>query len=214
MLNQQSKYNQNTQITMKTIKKQMITTGLFAALLLCTTLTFAQNKDNDTTKSREGFMFEISLGAGIIGIEDSEGIQTFDDTQGGISFPDLKIGYMLNDRLAITAAMPGMIYEFQNNDRHFGAFVPSLQYWVKDKWWIHGGVGLTLDGPALYDISDDNDDWNLGCSFMASTGYEVYRKRRFSMNLQSKLLLGRAYLKGDAHRDAMSLSIGIGFNWL
>ncbi|WP_296386419.1 hypothetical protein [Winogradskyella sp.] len=178
-------------------------------------MTFAQDKTNiETALQCDGFMFEFSLGGGIISVEDSEGIQTFDRYQGGISFPELKFGYMLNNRLAITAVMPGMIYEFQNNDRHFGGFIPSVQYWIKDKWWIHGGVGLAIDGPALYDIKNINDDWNFGCAVMASTGYEVYRKNKFSMNVQSKLVLGRAYLEGDTYRDAISFSLGLGFNWL
>ncbi|WCO03149.1 hypothetical protein [Psychroserpens ponticola] len=196
------------------MKTKIIIAFSMVALLLSSTITYAQKKDDDTTNSREGFLFEIGLGGGIISIEDSEGMQTFDVAQGGISFPELKVGYMLNKKLAITAVMPGMIYEFQNNDRHFGGFIPSVQYWVKDKWWIHGGVGLAIDAPALYDISDSNDDWNFGCSIMASTGYDIYKKRDFSINIQSKLLLGRAFLEGDAHRDAVSFSVGIGFSWL
>lgn len=199
---------------MKTIKTQMITVCSMIAILLSSTITFAQNNDEDTKNTREGFLFEFGLGGGIISIEDSEGIQTFDVAQGGISFPELKFGYMLNEKLAITAVMPGMIYEFQNNDRHFGGLIPSVQYWVKDKWWIHGGVGLAIDGPAIYDINDTNDDWNFGCSIMASSGYDIYKKNNFTLNLQSKLMLGRAFLEGDAHRDAISFSVGVGFNWL
>ena len=161
------------------------------------------------------FIIEFSVGGGLISLEDSEGIQTFDTSQGTFVLPDLKLGYMLNEKLAITAAMPGNIYEFQDNDRHFGGFIPSLQYWVKDRWWIHGGIGLAIDSPALYDIKDNvNDDWNFGCAVMASTGYEIYKKKNFALNVQSKLVLGRASLEGDAHRDAVIFNIGLGFSWL
>ena len=199
---------------MKTIKKQIISKTTFIALLLLSTITLAQNNTNNNLNERKGFLFEIGLGGGIISIEDSEKIQTFDKVQGAFSFPELKVGYMLNDKLAITASMPGMIYEFQDNDRHFGGFIPSVQYWVKDKWWIHGGIGLAIDSPALYDIKDANDDWNFGCAIMASTGYEIYKKKNFALNIQSKLILGRAFLDNDVHRDAVSLSAGIGINWL
>lgn len=196
---------------MKTIKKQTIVKMALIAFTFISTTAFAQSNSN---VKRDGFIFEFALGGGIISIEDSQGIQTFDKAQGGISFPELKLGYMLNDNLAIALALPGMIYNFQDNDRHFGSFIPSLQYWVKDRWWIHGGVGLAIDSPALYDIKDNiNDDWNYGTAVMASTGYEVYKKKNFALNIQSKLVLGRAFLKGDAHRDAVSFNIGLGFNW-
>ncbi|WP_417889137.1 hypothetical protein [Xanthomarina gelatinilytica] len=201
---------------MKTIKKQMklkMVAGV--AFLLMSAMSFAQtDSTNETTYQRDGFIFEIGLGGGVISIEDSEGIQTFDTSQGAFSFPELKFGFMLNDKLAITASMPGNIYEFQDNDRHFGSFIPSVQYWVKDRWWIHGGIGLAIDGPALYDINDENDDWNFGCAVMASSGYEFYKKKNFALNIQSKIVLGRAFLEGDAHRDAALFNVGLGFSWL
>tara|TARA_R110002072_G_scaffold95197_27_gene209939 strand:- start:12180 stop:12785 length:606 start_codon:yes stop_codon:yes gene_type:complete len=201
---------------MKTIKKQIQLKIAFMALVLMSSLAFAQNNSIiEETSKREGFIFEFSLGGGVIGVENSEGIQTFNKAQGAISFPELKFGYMLNDNLAITASMPGMIYEFQNNDRHFGGFIPSVQYWVKDRWWIHGGIGLAIDSPALYDIKDNvNDDWNFGCAIMASTGYEFYKKKNFALNVQSKIVMGRAFLEGDAHKDAVTFNLGLGFSWL
>ena len=200
---------------MKTIKKQILLRMACVAFALLSSMTYAQNTDPENVTQRDGFIFEFSLGAGIISIEDSAGIQTFDESQGAFTFPDLKFGYMLNDRLAITASMPGMIYEFQDNDRHFGSFIPSLQYWVKDRWWIHGGAGLAIDSPALYDIKDDaNDDWNFGFSVMASTGYEIYKKKNFALNLQSNLVIGSVYLEGDEHRDVVTFNIGLGFSWL
>ena len=202
-------------IKMKTIKKQMVSRMACVAFALVSSITYAQNTNPETSTQRDGFIIEFSVGGGLISLEDSEGIQTFDTSQGTFVLPDLKLGYMLNEKLAITAAMPGNIYEFQDNDRHFGGFIPSLQYWVKDRWWIHGGIGLAIDSPALYDIKDNvNDDWNFGCAVMASTGYEIYKKKNFALNVQSKLVLGRASLEGDAHRDAVIFNIGLGFSWL
>lgn len=201
---------------MRTIKQHTVLTVICAAFTLMSTMAFAQiSPYSENQTFREGFIFEFGIGGGIIGIEDSQGIQTFDKFQGAMSFPEFKFGYMLKDNLALTASMPGMIYEFQSNDRHFGGFIPSLQYWVKDRWWIHGGIGLAIDSPALYDIEENvNDDWNFGCGVTASTGYEIYKKKNFALNIQSKLVMGRTFLEGDAHRDAVSLNIGLGFSWL
>ena len=199
---------------MKTIKKQILLNMACVAFALLSSTTHAQNTSTETTTQRDGFIFEFVVGGGIISVENSAGIQIFDIAQGTFVFPDVKFGYMLNEKLAITASLPGNIYEFQDNDRNFGGFIPSLQFWVKDRWWIQGGIGLAIDSPALYDIKDDvNDDWNFGCAAMASTGYEIYKKKNFALNVQSKIVLGRASLDGDAYRDALIFNVGIGFSW-
>ena len=199
---------------MKTIKKQILLKMACVAFALVSSITAAQNTNTETTNQREGFLFEFTVGGGIISIEDSEGIQTFDESQGTFVFPDIKLGYMLNEKLAITVSMPGNIYKFQDNDRNFGGLIPSVQYWVKDKWWIHGGIGLAIDSPALYDIKEDeNDDWNFGTAVMISSGYEMYKKKNFALNVQSKLVLGHASLDGDAQRDALIFNVGLGFSW-
>jgi hypothetical protein len=199
----------------KTIKKKVMLKIMCSAFTLIATMTFAQNNSNTQNSSnREGFMFEFIVGGGIISIEDSAGIQTFDKSQETFIFPDFKLGYMLNNRLAVNVSAPGMIYTVNDNDRHFGAIIPAVQYWVKDRWWIHGGAGLAIDSPALYDIKDNvNDDWNTGIAVMVSTGYEVYRKNKFALNVQSKLLMGGVKLNNNIDRDAVQLSLGIGFSW-
>lgn len=202
-------------IKMKTIKKQILVKMACIAFALLSSITYAQNTNQESMTQRDGFIFEFVVGGGVISLEDSAGIQTFEKSQGTFVFPDLKLGYMLNEKLAITISMPGNIYEFQDNDRNFGGFIPSVQYWVKDRWWIHGGFGLAIDSPALYDIKDNvNDDWNFGHAVMLSTGYEIYKKKSFALNVQSKLVMGRANLDGGAHRDAVIFNIGLGFSWL
>lgn len=204
-----------TSIKMKTIKNQTLLRIACVVFAIASSLSYAQNTNQETTTQRDGFIIEFSVGGGSISVEDSTGMQTFDKSQGAFTFPDVKLGYMLNDNLAVTISVPGMIYEFQGSDRHFGGFIPSVQYWVKDRWWIHGGIGLAIDSPALYDIENDvNDDWNFGCAVKASTGYEIYKKKNFALNLQSNLMLGRAALDGDAHRDAVTFNVGLGFSWL
>ena len=205
----------NNKVMSKTIKKQVMLKMTCTAFILLSAVTFAQDNSNTQNSfNRDGFMFEFGLGGGIISIEDSSGLQSFDDVQGGGTFPELKFGYMLNERFAVTASLPGMIYEFQDNDRHFGGIIPSVQFWVKDRWWIHGGAGLAIDSPALYDIEENvNDDWNTGIAVMASTGYEVYRKNKFALNVQSKLLVGGVKLDNNINREVVQFSLGIGFSW-
>lgn len=199
---------------MRKINLKIVQKITVIAILICSFSLQGQNKDNSNF-TRDGFIFEFSIGGGIITLEDSFNNQSISDTQGAFSFPDLKFGYMLNEKLAVTLSVPGMIYDTGEFDRHFGALIPSVQYWVKDKWWIHGGVGLAIDGPALYDMKDNrNDDWNTGLGFMASSGYEVYRKKNFALNVQSKIVFGGVKLENEIERGAVQLSVGLGFSWL
>ncbi|RMG20438.1 MAG: hypothetical protein D6730_19900 [Bacteroidetes bacterium] len=185
---------------------------LAIVLTLCTLAAFAQHEDNSI--ERKGFVFGIGMGGGVVSMSDSYQEVAFEQAQGGISLPNLKLGWMVNERLAILATFPGMIYEYEGKDRSFEAIMPSVQYWFKDRWWVNGGFGLAMDFPAFYEVDDFKDeDWNFGCAVALSSGYELVQKRKFALDLQSKLHLGRVFLDHDAHRDGVAFTIGIGFNW-
>ncbi len=163
---------------------------------------------------RQGFVFGFGVGGGVISLSESSREGGFDNTTGGISFPNLKFGYMLNERLALMATLPGLIYEYENKDRSFEALIPSIQYWVQDRWWINGGVGMALDMPVWYDFDDFKDgDFNLGCAVEFSTGYELVQGKKFALDLQGQVSLGRAFLGDKQYRDAAMFTVGLGFNW-
>ena len=195
----------------KITSKKMMNKLRLMAILLIALLSLEQNAQD--IPNREKFIFEFGIGGGVITLENSEGTQTFDKSQGTSIFPDLKIGYMVKENLAITASLPGNIYSFEGNDRHFGGILPGVQYWFANKWWVNGSVGLAIDSPALYDIKDINDDWNFGKIVGVGVGYEFYQKENFAMNIQSKVLMGRVNLDNNQHRDAVSFGISLGFNW-
>ena len=195
---------------MTTKRKQWVSTITLCTLLLISFISVAQD---NTTPNREKFIFEFGIGTGVISLENSTGTQTFDKSQGAGSFPDFKVGYMVKENLAVTVSLPGMIYSFEDNDRHFGGILPGVQYWFANKWWVNGGIGLAIDSPALYDINDNNDDWNFGKLVSAGIGYEFYQKENFAMNVQSKVLLGSVNITNGQQRNAASFGISLGFNW-
>ncbi len=163
---------------------------------------------------RKGFVFGVGIGGGVVSISDSNQEIPFEEAKGGISLPNLKLGWMVNDRLAILATFPGMIYEYEGKDRSFDAFIPTVQYWVKDRWWINGGVGLAMDFPAFYEVDDFKEEaWNFGGAVAFSTGYELVQKKNFALDLQTKVHMGRVYLDNEEHRDGVAFTIGLGFNW-
>ena len=180
--------------------------------VLFTAQAFAQMVQSPV--EREGFVIGVGLRGGVVSITDSNQEIPFEEAQGGFSLPNLKIGFMLNERMALLATFPGMIYAHEGKDRSFESFVPKLQYWMNDKLWINGGIGLGMDFPAFYEVKKINDEqWNWGCAVSAGVGYEIVQKQKFTIDLQSDLMLGRTFLPNDLHRDGVVFTVGVGFNW-
>ena len=184
---------------------------LIIIFTFCALLSYGQNDTEPI--DRNGFVIGFGIGGGVISISDSDQAVPFDDAQAGGSFPNLKVGWMVNDRLAILGTYAGMGYELEDKDRSFDALMPSVQYWVKDRWWINAGAGLAMDFPAFYEDNIEEEDWNFGGAVAFSTGYELVQKKSFVLDLQTQLQMGWASLDNDINREVVVLSFGVGFNW-
>lgn len=184
---------------------------LIIVFTLCTLLSYGQNDTNQI--ERKGFVFGFGIGAGAISVADSDQEVPFDEAQNGGTFPNLKLGWMINDRLAILGLYSGMGYEYEGKDRSFDAFMPSVQYWVSNKWWLNAGAGLAMDFPAIYEDNIKDEDWNFGGALSLSTGYEIVQRKKFTLDLQTQLQMGGTKISNDRERGAVMLSVGLGFNW-
>jgi hypothetical protein len=85
---------------------------LIVVFTFCTLLSYSQNEINQI--AREGFVIGFGIGGGVISISDSDQEVPFDEAQGGGSFPNLKLGWMVNDRLAILGLYSGMTDEYDD----------------------------------------------------------------------------------------------------
>lgn len=183
-------------------------------ILFITLWTFSLfGQETNSMIERKGFVLGFGIGGGVISISDSDQEVPFDEAQGGGSFPNLKLGWMVNDRLAILGMYSGMGYEYEGKDRSFDAFMPSVQYWIKDRWWVNAGAGLAMDFPAIYEDNIKDEDWNFGGAVTFSTGYELAQKKNFALDLQTQLQMGWTNLDNDKDREVVVLSIGLGFTW-
>ncbi|MDW7693003.1 hypothetical protein R9C00_10265 [Flammeovirgaceae bacterium SG7u.111] len=177
------------------------------ALLLLSLNTIAQSE----SPIRKGFTIGASVGAGALHF--TKGIET-SETQGGISLPNLKIGWFVNDKLAIYLNTPGQIYELNNKDRSFEGYIPSVQYWAADRWWVTGGVGAALDTPALYEKKSDSDEKNnWGKGVLLGTGYELRQHKKWAVDLQARLYMASVKLENGQRREGSSFTLGLGFTF-
>jgi hypothetical protein len=184
---------------------------LIITLIVLTNYTFAQTTTESRSSERNGFFIGVGIGAG------SLTLKTNDTTN--ISFsttiPNIKVGYMVNKKLALFTLLPGANYKYNGKDRGFEAVIFGGQYWVKNNWWILGGIGFTFDAPAFYTVNDPQKaSFYFGAPAITfATGYEVWHKGNFSLDLQYRIFIGKSNLPNNSKREGVSNMLSVGFNW-
>lgn len=185
-------------------------TLIFICLLLFNVL-YGQSSDEQNSIQRKGFVFGVGFGAG------SLTLNTNDTTTNAFSttLPNIKVGYMINKRLAILALLPGANYKYKGKDRGFEAITIAAQFWAKERWWLMGGAGLSFDAPAFYTVRDPKTaKFYTGFpALTAGTGYEIYRKGKFAIDLQYRFFYGQSSLTNNGFRKGISNMFIVGFNW-
>jgi hypothetical protein len=163
---------------------------------------------------RKGFIFGTAFGGGAIALSSD---LIGEDAQFGGTFPNLKSGAMVSPKTAVVLLLPGTVYRYKwgerERDRGFEGFFPSVQYWVKDRWWLLGGTGLGMDAPAFYDIKDASErKFYFGPAAVVGTGYELWRRGRFALDLQGRAQFG-SIATPEGQRKGMAFSLLVGVNW-
>jgi hypothetical protein len=94
------------------------------------------------------------------------------------------------------------------------ALMLAAQYWLTPQIWIKGGVGfasMQVDRSYFGDgIVDESTIPENGIAVMGAIGFEILSARRFSVDLQGRLLNGSYDQIGY---NLTAASIGIGLNW-
>lgn len=180
-------------------------------LSLITNISISQNNINKNTTKRHGFTFGVGIGAGTLSLKSSE----TKSTELSVSLPNLKIGYSFNQRFSFLLTLPGATYKLEERDRGFEGIILTGQFWMQDKWWISSGVGLTFDAPAFYTVKDiESENFYTGLpAFTVGTGYEIFRKGRFTIDLQYRFFFGKSKISDDLNRQGLANMFIIGFNW-
>jgi len=77
---------------------------------------FSQTKDFHYSIDRKGIVFGLGCGAGSLSLSHETGENS---TAFSFSIPNIKVGYMINNRLALYALLPGATYKYEDKDRGF-----------------------------------------------------------------------------------------------
>lgn len=177
--------------------------------------TFAQK---DKAVQRKGLVLGTSYGAGY-------SILNFQDkNQSELGFAlDVKLGYMIKPDLALLLTTNVSVYDYlgfgRDRKRDFGILAPSVQYWVNDKFWVLGGVGMGGDNPVFWDIDFENVDsdpletkYYYGLGFVTALGYEIYQRKNMAIDLKTKLSYRNVEMQeGKTNGISFALLVGINF---
>lgn len=170
-----------------------------------------------TDFQRKGFVFGTSLGIANSKLDFPDKSEMQTDL--GI---DLKIGYMLNPRIAILLMSNVSIYDYsgfgRDRKRDFGVLSPSIQYWLKDKYWISGGIGIGGDNPVFWDIENPDIEpletkYYSGLGIFGSAGYELFQsKNNFTIDIKGRIMYRKVSLQ-EGGTTGISYGILVGFNF-
>ena len=94
---------------------------------------------------RKGWSIGLGVGGGALSLHHHDTV----DASFSTSLPNLKVGYQLNPRLAAVVIFQGANYQVKGKDRGFEGMTVAAQYWLRNRWWVLGGTGLTFDAPAF-----------------------------------------------------------------
>lgn len=191
------------------MKKAIITT----LLLSITIFNFAQNERFFTGK---GFGFGASIGI-------SNSIQSFPDKlQNDFDFGlDVKLSYMLKPNIALLLTSNVSAYEYsgigRTRKRDFGVVAPAIQYWLKARIWVLGGIGLGLDAPVFFDIKNpetnkEETKYFNGFGVVGALGYDIYQGKKSVIDLKARITYRNVNItEGKTTGISPSLLIGINF---
>lgn len=182
---------------------------LLITLILGTNCLFAQEEPVKNPVVRQGFVFGTSVGGGIFKMNGNSYVR--------LSLPNIKIGSMVNEKLAVLIYVPGGIHKSKGmgEQRAFEALTLTAQYWISDKFYLNTGAGLAILTTPIYkvDFREDPPNFNTGVGFSFSVGYEVIQwSKNKTVDIQLRVLYGDINIQDPPHRNHLALDLLIGFN--
>lgn len=187
---------------------------LFTILILSFVLSLSAFGQSKNEIQRKGLVFGFSTGIANSNLNFPSKNQN--NTNLAINW---KIGYMLNPKMALLVNGAVSIYKYDLSDRNrlrdFGGVFASAQYFVSDKLWILGGIGIGTDAPVFYDLKPENEietKYYSGFGLISSVGYEIFCKKNFALDLQARINYNNVDLPiGKAKGFTTAILIGINF---
>lgn len=157
-----------------------------------------------------GFLFGAAFGGGVSMIREHGHSQTYPR----VSIPNLKAGYVWSEKISFLLYLPTGASKKNGTTRAFEAFLPSVQYWVNDRWSLIGGIGLAMDIPAVWTVDFSNPKgFHFGPAVSGSLSYEWWRKNNVGLDVQWRILYGASHVGQNRPRHITACDLVVGITW-
>lgn len=142
---------------------------------------------------RSGFTMEFGIGVGGIqvGRLDRYGRERID---WGFEPHAISLGGFVSNDVAILGRWKSTYHTSPNSagqdaHRFLGTLAVHVQWWVRDRWFVAGGVGLATFGHGIG--SDEGDPaWSFGGAVAARVGYAFFRTEHHALKLSLEAVTG------------------------
>jgi hypothetical protein len=168
----------------------MRTLSAVAIVVLGLASTAAAQRSNEGVQ-RSGFLIGFAIGGGEVSCDGC-------DSQSGPAV-DIHLGAMVGEKAAVMFDGSGIA--ISDNSQTSVVDTVAIQYWVADKIWLKGGVGLGS-------LSCDGCQSETGFGFMGAAGFELLQKGKFALDLQARFASAK-YDEGRINQ----FSAMVGLNW-
>jgi hypothetical protein len=183
-------------------------TSIIIMLLLSSAILSARINKPETS-DRRGFSIGIAAGGGVLLENDSEARMK---TYPKYSLLNLKTGWMMTPRTALWLHVTSGGHVDNSETRAFEAVLATGQHWFTEKVWGMTGLGMAMDMPPFYETENDAPRMYFGFAASMTGGYEILRKGRFAMDVQTRILYGN-YMVEENRRQSAAVDLLLGCNW-
>lgn len=173
-------------------------------------------KASEEEQKRQGFTMEIGLGASFMTRTDE--VNRVEDDKFGLAPLSIGLGAWLSRDVAVTFRMSGTsLFQDRGGGTEqvvLGFYGTSLQYYVTDKVYLGGGVGLGLLAglPLGLDFNRNRDAFvpRAGVAGSLRTGVAFFSNKRNQVSLTGEVV---PLWLGDsgARPDVVGFAVGLGW---
>lgn len=158
----------------------------------------------------DGVTFEANLGLGWARTSvEGQGGDTSDLGVGGLS---VGVGGWINPQIAVTGRIAGVTIPGAGDARASAIFAgPAIQYWVDNRFWLGGGLGLGL--LAGQDQSGTQQDSIAGFGLDLRVGYTFNEGSEHTINASLELNPG-FFSENNSSATVTGIGILLGYQYL
>lgn len=161
------------------------------------------------SRHRDGATFGIGVGGGHMGCT-VDGEPCSDDSTRPAGGINLRAGWMLTPRLALTGDVWGMAHQDERLTVRQGIFAGKVRSWILDRLWLEGGLGVARASTELdLGLGQTMSESETVPAIVGGIGVELIRTP--SMGVDVQLDAGTGFYDDEVRVHQVALGAALNF---